>query len=177
MRILFAGIGNVLRSDDGAGVYISRNIEQNDNVISLTVETAIENYIGKINSIAPDVLILIDCADMKSVPGTIRLKSLDEISDNTFNTHNISLKKLKDFFAMPIYFIGIQPENLDFGENLSYLVKKNADSIINKINKEVCHGCRISVQGLQGSFECENFHHSLRNKKERGKKRFDLPES
>ena len=57
---LFVGIGNVLKSDDGTGVYISRKIEVRDNISSLTVETSIENYIGKINSINPDILILVD---------------------------------------------------------------------------------------------------------------------
>lgn len=141
-RILFAGIGNVLRSDDGAGVYISRNIKPGKNILSLTVETGIENYIGKINSIAPDVLVLVDCADMKAEPGTVRLLKIDEIKDLTFNTHNISLKKLRDFFTMPVYFLAVQPDNIDFGENISYIVKKNADLIINQINKkEVYHGC------------------------------------
>ncbi len=145
-KILFVGVGNVLKSDDGAGVYISTRIFTADNINSLTVETGIENYIGKINSIAPDVLVIIDCADMKTRPGTVKLMDIDDIQDMTFNTHNISLKKLKNFFKMPVYFLGIQPENLDFGENISYFVKKKADSIINTINKkEVYHGCRISL--------------------------------
>ncbi|MBP1667349.1 MAG: hycI [Bacteroidetes bacterium] len=58
-KILFAGIGNLLRSDDGAGVYISRNIVSSDNIDAITVETGIENYIGKINSLDPDILVLI----------------------------------------------------------------------------------------------------------------------
>ncbi len=58
--ILFVGIGNVLKSDDGAGVYISRNIRKRGNISSLTVEVSIENYIGKINSLDPDILVLID---------------------------------------------------------------------------------------------------------------------
>jgi hydrogenase maturation protease len=141
-KILFAGIGNVLRNDDGTGVYISKKIECSGNITSLSVENSIENYIGKINSIGPDVLILIDCADMNSVPGTVKLLAIDEISDNTFNTHNISLKKLKNFFFMPVYFLGIQPENLGFGEKISDIVKRNADMVIKKINrKEVNHGC------------------------------------
>lgn len=37
-------------------------------------------------------------------------------------------------------------EKVDFGEELSYLVKIKADLVIKKINKkEVHHGCRISV--------------------------------
>ena len=43
---------------------------------------------------------------------------------------------------MPVFILGIQPEKIDFGENISYLVKDKADKIINLINtQEVYHGC------------------------------------
>lgn len=127
--------------DDGIGVYISRNIKNTEIVSSLTVETSIENYIGKINSLNPDILVLIDCVDLKSVPGTFKLLDISQVQDLTFNTHNISLKRLSDFFLMPVYVLGIQPEKIDFGENISYLVKNVADKVIKQINKqEVYHG-------------------------------------
>ncbi len=135
-KILFAGIGNVLKSDDGAGVYISNRIISNDNILALTVETGIENYIGKINSLGPDILVLIDCADMNLPPGSIRILDTNHIQDLTFNTHNISLRRLTDFFNMPVYTLAIQPENIHFGENISYIVKEIADKIINRINRQ-----------------------------------------
>ena len=139
---LFVGIGNILKSDDGAGVYISKKIIQRDTISSLTVEASIENYIGKINSLNPDILILIDCVDMNLSVGTFKLLTLNQIRDLTFNTHNISLKRLSEFFGMPVFILGIQPEKIDFGENISYLVKKVSDSIIKQINnQEVHHGC------------------------------------
>lgn len=143
---LFVGIGNLLRKDDGVGIYISKRIRTNDSLLSLTVEASIENYIGKINSLNPDILILIDCMDMKAISGTFKLLSLKQIQDITFNTHNISFRRLSEFFTMPVFILGIQPEKIDFGENLSYLVKNVADKIIKQINKqEVHHGCRISL--------------------------------
>jgi len=133
-NILFVGIGNVLKTDDDAGVYISQRIKKTDWISALTVETGIENYIGKINSLNPDILVLIDCVDLKSSPGTYKLLKLNQIQDLTFNTHNISLKRLADFFKMEVYILGIQPEKIDFGENISYLVKNIANKIIEQIN-------------------------------------------
>jgi hydrogenase 3 maturation protease len=145
-RILFVGIGNLLKMDDGVGVYISKRIRTGNKISSLTVEASIENYIGKINSLNPDILVLIDCMDMRSFSGTCKFLSLSQIQDITFNTHNISFRRLADFFRMPVYILGIQPEKIDFGENISYLVKKVADKIIKQINKqEVHHGSRISM--------------------------------
>src|ERR1035437_7594832 len=97
-KILFGGIGNLLKKDDGVGVYISKRIKKKGIVSSLTVEVSIENYIGKINSLNPDILVLIDCVDMMSPSGTLKLLSLRKIQDLTFNTHNISLRRLSEFF-------------------------------------------------------------------------------
>lgn len=133
-RILFAGIGNVLKSDDGVGVYISRRIKQTKYIFSITVEVSIENYIGKINTLNPDILVLIDCADIGASPGTCRLLEAGEVNDFTFNTHNISLKRITEFFNARVLILGIQPGTIDFGENISYLVTKVADEVIRQIN-------------------------------------------
>jgi hydrogenase 3 maturation protease len=133
-NILFIGIGNLLKQDDGVGVCISRKIKSRAGISALTVEVSIENYIGKINSLAPDILVLIDCMELGMLPGTYKLLEISQVLDLTFNTHNISLSRLKEFFNMTVYILGIQPEKVDFGENLSYLVKENADSIIKLIN-------------------------------------------
>lgn len=140
-KILYVGIGNVLKSDDGVGVYISRRIKQTKSTLTLTVEVSIENYIGKINTIKPDILVLIDCVDLHKSPGTYGIFEIDNIVDNTFNTHNISLNRLGDFFDMPTFILGIQPEKIEFGENLSKVIQKSADNILLIINeKEVNYG-------------------------------------
>lgn len=133
-KVLFVGIGNLLKQDDGAGVYISRKIKKNKRVSALTVEASIENYIGKINSLKPDILILIDCININEPPGTALLLPVENIMDLTFNTHNISLKNIADLFDAEIYILGIQPVSIAFGENISYLVKSVSNEIINLIN-------------------------------------------
>jgi hydrogenase 3 maturation protease len=140
-KVLFVGIGNLLKMDDGVGVYISSKIENKENISAINAETSIENYIGKINGLNPDILVLIDCLEMNSSPGTCKLLDICEIEDLTFNTHNISVRRLSEFFDMPVFILGIQPEKIDFGENISYLVRNVADQIIKQINKqEVHHG-------------------------------------
>ena len=134
-KILFTGIGNVLKQDDGVGVYISRRIKPDEHIDVLTAEVSIENYIGKINSLNPDIVVIIDCVDTGSPPGTYKLLPVSDVHDLTFNTHNISLKRIAEFFPMPVFILGIQPEKIDFGENISYLVKKVADKILCEINR------------------------------------------
>ena len=133
-KILFAGIGNVLRKDDGVGVYVCSGITGSGSVSGLTVEVSIENYIGKINRMNPDILVLVDAVDMNSEPGTYKLLDISQTEDTTFNTHNISPGRVSEFFLMPVYLLGIQPGSIDFGEKMSYLVKNAADNLISIIN-------------------------------------------
>lgn len=135
-RILFIGIGNVLKQDDGIGVYISNRLKESENIKVLTAEVSIENYIGKINSTDHDILVLIDCVDMKKQPGSYKLLPVNSVLDMTFNTHNISLKKISEFFKSEVFILGIQPRNVAFGEELSYIVKETGNRIIELINKK-----------------------------------------
>jgi len=139
--ILFVGIGNLLKMDDGVGVYISNRIVNTSRIMAISAEVSIENYIGKINSLNPDILVIIDCVDLRSPPGTFKLLPVNQIQDLTFNTHNLSLARVAEFFEMQVLILGIQPEKVGFGENISYLVKNVADQLINQINlQEVYHG-------------------------------------
>jgi hydrogenase maturation protease len=133
--LLFVGIGNILRSDDGAGVYICRNIMAANNIGTLIAEVSIENYISKINDLNPDILILVDCVNFNKKPGYFDLLPVEKIKDFTTNTHNISLKRISEFFKMKVLVLGIQPASLNFGEKLSRQVKESADRIVENINR------------------------------------------
>ncbi len=132
---LFAGVGNVLKSDDGIGVYISNNIKESKSIQKLTVEVSIENYLGKINSLNPDVLILVDCMDLGKQPGYSEILHAEKVKDFTLNTHNISLKRISVLFKMPVFILGIQPQSIDFGEEMSQIVLETAQNILEIINQ------------------------------------------
>ncbi len=132
---LFVGVGNVLKSDDGIGVYISNGIKESRSIQKLTVEVSIENYLGKINSINSDVLVLVDCVEFGKQPGYYEMLPAEKVKDFTFNTHNISLKRISELFKMPVYILGIQPESIEFGEEISEIVMETAHKILNIINQ------------------------------------------
>ena len=135
-RLLFIGVGNVLKRDDGVGVVISNQIIERPDIKSLTVEVSIENYIGKINSLEPGEIVIVDCMELGSNPGTYRLLTLENVEDITFNTHNISLGRVGDFFQYPSYVLGIQPKSVEFGDHLSPPVQDSADRIVRLINQQ-----------------------------------------
>ena len=133
--LLFVGVGNVLKRDDGVGAIISQGIIARPGILTLTVEVSIENYIGKINTLEPEEIVIIDCMELGSEPGTSRLLELQDVEDLTFNTHNISLGKLRDFFHYPTYVLGIQPQSVEFGDELTLPVRDTAKQIIQFINQ------------------------------------------
>lgn len=134
---LFVGIGNVLKKDDGVGVYVSKNIREKKKNGSLTVEVSIENYIGKINMLNPDILVLIDAMDLQKTPGNFAIRPVEEITGYTTNTHNISLDKVAELFNSKVFILGIQPLSVGFGEGMSKEVKKTADHLIGIINNKI----------------------------------------
>lgn len=132
-KLLCAGIGNQLRRDDGVGVYITRNLVHSEYICPLCVEVSIENYIGRINQTYADFLLLIDSMDLNKQPGHWELLPIEKVQGITTNTHNVSLDKVSELFNKQTYILGIQPGDLNFGEEMTDEVKKSADTIINQI--------------------------------------------
>ena len=133
--ILFTGVGNVLRSDDGVGVFIVSGIETRNHISTLLVEVSIENYINKINTISPDILIIADCLDFNREPGYADIIPVGQINEFTISSHNISLKRVSEFLKMEVYVLGVQPADLRVGEHLTPVVKESAEKIIEIIRK------------------------------------------
>jgi len=131
---LFVGIGNVLKCDDGVGVYIAQRIKERNTIKVLVVEVSIGNYIGRINKFHPDTLVLIDAVNFGKSPGFCSLLPSDKIMDFTTNTHNISIKKLLGFFKSRVFILGIQPQYMTIGDTISEPVKTQADCILKIIN-------------------------------------------
>ena len=137
-KVLIIGMGNRLKGDDGVGSIIAEKLKEKirkENLFVIDAENAPENYTGKIKEISPELLLIIDAVDFNSYPGDFKIFEINEIKDTTVSTHNFSISLLKKFIKVDeIYLLGIQPENISFGENLSERVKKSVEKIIEKFN-------------------------------------------
>ena len=134
--ILFVGVGNVLHSDDGVGVYISERIKDRDHIRVIKAEVSIENYIGKINTINPDLLIIIDSVFFGREPGYCEMTPVEKLLNYTTNTHNISLKQVAVMFNCRVYVLGIQPNTVEFGDVITPVILEKADELIEIINSK-----------------------------------------
>ncbi len=149
LRIAVMGIGNELRGDDAAGLYIARGLlekqstnesERAGTLIFMAIEAgpAPENYTHLLRSFQPDLVLLADAANMDEEPGTVRLIGLEEIATITPSTHSLPLDLLVRYLTSEIgcqvLLIGIQPENNDFGAALSEPVRIIVQGLIEDLS-------------------------------------------
>ncbi|MFB2622372.1 hydrogenase maturation peptidase HycI [Methanothermobacter sp. KEPCO-1] len=149
-RLLILTVGNEMRSDDGFGPYlasiISRDVMERGHLL-INAGTVPENFTGMIRSEKPSHIIIVDAVEMGKEPGTIMLIDRDRISDYSISTHAMPLSFLVRYLEEQgdcrITLIGVQPENLEFGMELSEGVRGAAyelrDLLLSAID-EVCCG-------------------------------------
>lgn len=130
--MLLVGMGNRIKSDDGVGIYITEKLKEKGLENVVIAENGIENYIGKINRLKPGAIIMIDAMDMGGMqPGSYKLVPVNEVINTTSNTHNLSIRTISSFLQTgDQWVLGIQPENVSFGLELSESVKSAAGKII-----------------------------------------------
>ena len=78
----------------------------------INTTTVPENYTGVVRQMHPDVLILLDAADMREEPGTLRRLDPDAIQSGDFGTHAGSLGQIARYLsdcAGEVIILGIQP--------------------------------------------------------------------
>ena len=91
-KVVILGIGNALRSDDGAGSILASRIKDKVSHIVYDAGASPENYLSKIVKDKPDTLLIIDAADFGGKPGELNLLEQDDLkSVNIFSTHNTSI--------------------------------------------------------------------------------------
>jgi hydrogenase 3 maturation protease len=131
VRMLF-GIGNPLLGDDGVGNYIADRFRAPGWIV-VDCGTIPENFTGVVRREQPEILILVDAADMALSPGEFRVVQPEDIAAVTFGTHSLPLNLLMEYLAGStgkVTFIGIQPSQTVMGEGLSDSVREGADRLI-----------------------------------------------
>ena len=131
MNILM-GVGNTLKGDDGIGCYIAKNFKEK-NWFSLHCGTAPENFTSIIRKNKPEILIIVDAADMGINEGGFRVVPEEKIENIGISTHNMSLSLLINYLkdsAEKIIFIGVQPKTITDLEEISDKLKKTAGQIM-----------------------------------------------
>lgn len=135
------GVGQVLRGDDGAGVMVARGLaEQLDtpgSVLVLDAGASPENNTGPVRRFRPDLILLVDAANMHEPPGTVRLLDWQDTVGLSASTHTLPPHVLAQYLTATIdctvALIGIQPANSALGAPLSPEVRLAVRKVIESL--------------------------------------------
>jgi len=130
-RAAVVGIGSSIHGDDAAGVMIVRALKQNavggERLLVINASIALENVFGVLQRFDPDLVLIIDAAQMGLEPGNVRCIDPQNATGFSFSTHTLPLQILCDYVATVIgsqvAILGIQPADVSFGGARSPLVK------------------------------------------------------
>ncbi len=153
MKTLVLGIGNTLLSDEGVGVHVAQSLQSrlppsddleilDGGTLSFTLAVPIENA---------DALIVVDAAQLKSPPGTLRVfegEAMDEflMRGPRSSVHEVSLNDLMSIALLAGHWpekralVAIQPEKIDWG-----------DAPSPSVNSVIPEACR-RIEGLLGEW-------------------------
>jgi len=146
-RIAIVGIGNVLRSDDAAGILVARALATSrllpdpKPVLVMDAGHAPENCTAELRRFAPDVVLLIDAVEMGEAPGHIRWVEMDEIEGMSASTHSLPLSMLSSYLnwelKCEVTLLGIQLKSNDVGETVSLDVLRAVNEIVSEITEAI----------------------------------------
>ena len=135
-RIVVAGIGNPIRTDDFVGVKIVQDLngKVSERVYLLECETVPESFMQEIVDLKPSHVLLIDAAVLGLKPGEIRLVFPEQVADfPAVTTHVLPLRIFCEYITKmtetKIALLLIEPENTEFGEGLTPEAQKAAEKI------------------------------------------------
>ncbi len=139
-RVAIIGIGHELQGDDAAGVLISRRlqsiIEPSEQHLILCAGPAPENCCSALRRFAPDLVLMIDAAQMGEIPGAVRLIPYQDVTGVGASTHTLPLHILAMYLISEIgcetTLLGIQPARVEFGE-ISPLMRKIIPAIAQRL--------------------------------------------
>jgi hydrogenase 3 maturation protease len=132
MKRMLIGVGNRLSHDDGAGPVVAEALVDSD-WLAIDCGTSLENATGIVSREQPDLLVIVDAATMGKKPGEFFLLPIAAKDRMLASTHGLPLSFVLgniESSAKETVLIGIQPEDMSFGEGLTEPVEASTQVLI-----------------------------------------------
>jgi hydrogenase 3 maturation protease len=136
-KVVIAGIGDSLRSDDNIGPKIVEALQRKvrSEVLLLECETVPESYILDIEQFRPSHVLLIDAAEMNLEPGSAKIVGAETIpKTSAVSSHVLPLSVFCEYLqkatSAKIALLLVQPKSMDLEEGLTPEVQASADVLI-----------------------------------------------
>jgi hydrogenase 3 maturation protease len=140
-KVVVAGIGNPIRSDDYVGLKVVEDLQGkvSENVCLLECETVPESYLLDIEQFNPTHVLLIDAAFLKLKSGEASLVDAEKVADvSAVSTHVLPLRifceYVKQATGAKIALLLVEPKSMEFGEGLSAEVQAATE----RLTKVLC---------------------------------------
>jgi hydrogenase maturation protease len=125
LRILIAGLGNLLLKDDGVGVHAVRALQQDPPPGALIAEVGTALLDGLHLLEWADKILAIDAMQAGGSPGTVYAFGVDDVAQPKLRAslHELSLitalRLISRKVPPEIAILGVEPETIDYGLELS----------------------------------------------------------
>ena len=144
-NIAVMGIGNEMMGDDAAGALVARELKKckmqkaECRIEIYETSTTPENFNGAIRKLGPDLVVMVDAADMNLEPGRIAFLDTKQMHTMMHSTHTLPLSFLAGYLEQmgtaKVIALGIQaghirldqPMTREVAESVNLIVKTFAD--------------------------------------------------
>jgi hydrogenase 3 maturation protease len=117
--VAIVGIGNEFNGDDAAGVLVARKLSMREcsddagHVLVIEAGQAPENITGELRRFQPQVVLLIDAAQVDADPGEVVWIPWETTTGMSASSHSLPLSMLARYltleFNCTVHLLGIQP--------------------------------------------------------------------
>jgi hydrogenase 3 maturation protease len=141
-QVVVLGVGNRLRGDDAIGCVLCDELLKTGSapvadVFVVDCGSTPENYVQPVAEVNPIHILVADCCNYGGKPGEFRLFSRQDVDRLTYgllSTHTLPLTLTIEMLSLEtratIELLGIQPEQIEFGEDLSEPIRRALPSLI-----------------------------------------------
>ena len=132
MRCVVCGVGNRLRGDDAAGPVVvdelRKKLGDSEELLFVDCGSAPENFLDKVVGFGARRVIVVDAVAMGAEPGAVEVVDVSRIRGFLHSTHQLPLslfiRYLEKDAGCEVVFVGVQPESVGFGSELSDACRK-----------------------------------------------------
>ncbi len=142
-KILIAGLGNLLLRDDGVGVHVVRELQKDPLPHALVADVGCAVFPTLHLLEWADKVLLIDAMQAGERPGTVYRADVDALEEfsRQASMHEFSLiNGLRFLHRSPlpeITVIGVEPEVIDYGVDLSPTVQAAVPRIVRMVKETI----------------------------------------
>ncbi|MEZ4812462.1 MAG: hydrogenase maturation protease [Caldisericia bacterium] len=142
MGLLVVGLGNILLQDEGVGVHVVNSLRKKPLPSGVELMDGATMGVDLLNDILEsDKVIIVDSAQMGLAAGEIRTFGISDIDENEFPNYSLHDLSFAETIALggivsnlpPILIIGIQPESIEPGDELTENLKKNFSGYVDHV--------------------------------------------